>query len=144
VQPHELWHAGELDALRRQVKSDAIEAGARDAVERLVEVARQQLAAGMLPAQVMGDLLASVTTAQREDDADAQYVEAGRRWVTQCGSCDGGLPMSCTCQGGDPRPVIAALLRIIERPRPDAAGGVEVIAAGAVVMIAQDRIERGR
>lgn len=89
----------ELDAMRRQMQSDAIEAGARHSVDRLVAVAAEQLAAGMLPAQVMGDLLASFTTAQAGDDEL------------------------------DPRA---------------AAAGVEVIAAGAVVMLAQNKIDRSR
>lgn len=37
-------------------------------------------------------------------------LDAARQWARQCGSCDAGLPMSCTCPTGDPRTVIAALL----------------------------------
>lgn len=36
-------------------------------------------------------------------------------WLNQCGSCDAGLPMNCTCPAGDPRTVIAQLIREVER-----------------------------
>lgn len=32
-----------------------------------------------------------------------------RQWLNQCGSCDGGLPMNCSCPDTDPRQVIADL-----------------------------------
>ncbi|MFJ8690214.1 hypothetical protein [Micromonospora wenchangensis] len=31
-------------------------------------------------------------------------------WLEACGSCDAGLPQSCTCPPGDPRAVIALLV----------------------------------
>lgn len=91
--------AREVARLREVAKSDAIEAGTRDAVERLVRFAAVQLAAGTLPGQVMADMLTTFTTAQAgDDDLDART----------------------------------------------AAEGVEVIAAGAVLLLAQERQERRR
>ena len=93
------WGDREVARLREVAKSDAIEAGTRDAVERLVRFAAVQLAAGTLPGQVMADMLTTFTTAQAgDDDLDART----------------------------------------------AAEGVEVIAAGAVLLLAQERQERGR
>lgn len=93
------WGSREIARLREVAKSDAIEAGTRDAVERLVQFAAVQLAAGTLPGQVMADMLTTFTTAQAgDDDLDART----------------------------------------------AAEGVEVIAAGAVLLLAQERQERGR
>lgn len=83
--------------LREVAKSDAIEAGTRDAVERLVTFAAAQLAAGTLPGQVLADMLTTFTTAQAGD-----------------GELDGRT----------------------------AAEGVEVIAAGAVLLLAQERQTR--
>lgn len=36
-------------------------------------------------------------------------------FLVQCGPCDGGLPMMCACNDGDPRPVIADLLDALAR-----------------------------
>ena len=38
-----------------------------------------------------------------------------RKWLSQCGSCDAGLPMSCTCPDGDPRGVILELVHKLEK-----------------------------
>lgn len=46
-----------------------------------------------------------------------EAVEA--RWLQMCGSCDGGLPMSCTHPDEDYRPVMAALVDEIKRLRSD-------------------------
>jgi len=35
-------------------------------------------------------------------------------WLDQCGSCDAGLPMNCTCPSGDPRSVILALVERLD------------------------------
>jgi len=50
-----------------------------------------------------------------DSDAYLQVVpeDTITAWLAQCGPCDAGLPMSCTCPTGDPRSVIAAL--VIER-----------------------------
>jgi hypothetical protein len=42
-------------------------------------------------------------------DADA--------WLTQCPSCDGGLPKACVCPPGDPRAMILKLVYEIQRLR---------------------------
>jgi hypothetical protein len=36
-------------------------------------------------------------------------IERARPFLQQCGSCDAGLPMACTCPSGDYRPVMADL-----------------------------------
>ncbi len=36
-------------------------------------------------------------------------LEAAKPWLTQCGNCDGGLAMSCTCPNEDPRNLIAGM-----------------------------------
>ncbi|MEV0214376.1 hypothetical protein [Micromonospora sp. NPDC050695] len=41
-------------------------------------------------------------------------------WMELCGSCDAGLPQSCTCPTGDPRVVIAALVDEIVKQRQGA------------------------
>lgn len=46
-----------------------------------------------------------------------EIAEIGATWATPCGSCDYGLPYSCTCPTGDPRPVVSKLLGEIERLR---------------------------
>lgn len=40
--------------------------------------------------------------------------EIRAKWLNQCGSCDAGLPMSCSCPGDDPRSVILDLVRRVE------------------------------
>jgi hypothetical protein len=35
-------------------------------------------------------------------------------WLHQCGSCDAGLPMDCTCPPSDPRSVILALVERLD------------------------------
>jgi hypothetical protein len=47
-------------------------------------------------------------TGDRIDAVDLDAIEA--KWLQQCGPCDGGLPMECSCPAGDPRPVIALLV----------------------------------
>lgn len=42
-------------------------------------------------------------------------------FLNQCGSCDAGLPMSCSCPTGDYRPVMLELVREVERLRARAA-----------------------
>jgi hypothetical protein len=41
--------------------------------------------------------------------------EIRRKWLGQCGSCDAGLSMGCTCPEEDVRPVILALVDELER-----------------------------
>jgi hypothetical protein len=36
------------------------------------------------------------------------------KWLGQCGSCDGGLAMGCTCPSGDPRTVIFELWQLAQ------------------------------
>lgn len=43
-------------------------------------------------------------------------LEAAKPFLTQCGSCDAGLPMSCSC-AGDPRPVMSRMYAEIEALR---------------------------
>lgn len=43
---------------------------------------------------------------------DIRTVRA--QWLNQCGSCDAGLPMTCTCPDDDPRNVIHALVEHLE------------------------------
>jgi hypothetical protein len=38
-------------------------------------------------------------------------------FLTQCGSCDAGLPTSCTCPKRDFRPTMLELVREVERQR---------------------------
>lgn len=40
--------------------------------------------------------------------------EIRQKWLNQCGSCDAGLPMNCTCTTDDPRHVILALVNHLE------------------------------
>lgn len=40
--------------------------------------------------------------------------EIRQKWLNQCGCCDAGLPMSCTCTTDDPRHVILALVNHLE------------------------------
>lgn len=37
-------------------------------------------------------------------------IKRAEPFLTQCGSCDAGLPMSCTCPTGDYRPVMSDLV----------------------------------
>ncbi len=58
-------------------------------------------------------------TVLREVRADgwldpAEAVKDALPWMQQCGSCDAGLPMGCTCPQGDPRVVISRLVAVIE------------------------------
>ena len=48
-------------------------------------------------------------------------VERAGKFLQQCGSCDAGLPMACTCPDEDFRPVMLDLVQEIERLRADAA-----------------------
>jgi hypothetical protein len=47
----------------------------------------------------------------------SDLIERARPFLQQCGSCDAGLPMSCTCPTGDYRPVMADLVAEVERLR---------------------------
>lgn len=38
-----------------------------------------------------------------------------KKWLSQCGSCDAGLPMSCTCPDNDPRTVILQMVNHLDR-----------------------------
>ena len=38
-------------------------------------------------------------------------------WTKQCGPCDAGLPMGCSCPDGDPRVVVSALVNHLEQQR---------------------------
>lgn len=44
-------------------------------------------------------------------------LDRAEPFLNQCGSCDAGLPMSCTCPSGDYRPVMLDLVREVERLR---------------------------
>lgn len=44
---------------------------------------------------------------------DLEEIRA--KWLNQCGSCDAGLHMNCTCPDGDPRNVILALVVHLEK-----------------------------
>lgn len=44
-------------------------------------------------------------------------IERARPFFQQCGVCDAGLPMSCTCPTEDYRPIMAALVEEVERLR---------------------------
>lgn len=44
-------------------------------------------------------------------------IKRAERFLSQCGSCDAGLPMSCTCPQDDFRPVMLELVREVERLR---------------------------
>jgi hypothetical protein len=40
--------------------------------------------------------------------------EQAEAFLKQCGACDAGLPMMCTCPVVDPRPLVLALLTALE------------------------------
>ena len=42
-------------------------------------------------------------------------------WLQQCGPCDAGLSMGCSCSNKDPRPVISGLVDEVEQLRASAA-----------------------
>lgn len=44
-------------------------------------------------------------------------IKRAERFLNQCGSCDAGLPMGCTCPRDDYRPVMLELVREVERLR---------------------------
>jgi hypothetical protein len=44
-------------------------------------------------------------------------------FLNPCGSCDAGMPMSCTCPTGDYRPVMLDLVREVERLRAKQTAG---------------------
>lgn len=52
-----------------------------------------------------------------------EQIAAFDAWLEMCGHCDGGLPMSCTCPGGDYRNPLFELrnLLLAERNRADVA-----------------------
>jgi hypothetical protein len=67
-------------------------------------------------------------------------------FLNQCGSCDAGLPMNCTCPEGDYRPVMLDLVREVERLRAgtqDEIRGARAGVAGAVANLlrATDRTD---
>lgn len=39
------------------------------------------------------------------------------KWLNACGSCDAGLPASCSCSADDPRPALGALVEEVQRLR---------------------------
>jgi hypothetical protein len=43
--------------------------------------------------------------------------ERAEAFLVQCGSCDTGLLMMCTCPYADPRPLIADLLKALDAER---------------------------
>src|SRR5262245_60291478 len=59
----------------------------------------------------------SDTFAALKDAPPPDLDEIEARWLRQCGHCDAGLAMSCTCPEGDPRNVIASLVDEIKRLR---------------------------
>lgn len=44
-------------------------------------------------------------------------ITEARKWLEMCGSCDAGLPMSCTCPPGDIRTVLQEALAEVEQLR---------------------------
>lgn len=44
-------------------------------------------------------------------------TEIAEKWLRQCGACDAGLAMTCTCPQGDPRNVISNLADEVLRLR---------------------------
>ena len=52
-------------------------------------------------------------------DVDLQAVTA--KWLQQCGSCDAGLSMNCTCPTDDYRPVMAVLVNEVQQLRNEIA-----------------------
>lgn len=51
--------------------------------------------------------------------AEPLDLDTIRPWTNPCGSCDVGLPQSCTCPSGDPRGVILRLIAEVENLRRD-------------------------
>lgn len=54
-----------------------------------------------------------------EIDVD-EALKRAEPWGTPCGSCDYGMPVSCTCAQGDPRIVVAELINVINQLRATA------------------------
>jgi hypothetical protein len=52
-------------------------------------------------------------------DEPTDVVDRAAPFMQLCGSCDAGLPMSCTCPTPDHRPVIADLVDEVKRLRED-------------------------
>ena len=50
-------------------------------------------------------------------------IKRAEPFLQQCGSCDAGLLMSCTCPQQDFRPVMLDLVREVERLRALLPGG---------------------
>lgn len=50
-------------------------------------------------------------------DWNARLYRIKMTWLQACGSCDGGLPMTCTCPVEDYRPVMAELVDALEKFR---------------------------
>ena len=62
-----------------------------------------------------------MTTPDPRAQRDTLDLDDIKPWLNICGGCDAGLPMSCTCPDGDPRPVMARLVAEIERQRGELA-----------------------
>lgn len=107
--------------------TDAVDAAVRDERERI----RRTLSLPMLQAlrvipsgRVQQGCVVSDGDAVRANLKAAYHAVSGGQpaptapldlvevapWLELCGSCDAGLPQSCTCPAGDPRLVIAALV----------------------------------
>lgn len=107
--------------------TDAVDAAVRDERERI----RRTLSLPMLQAlrvipsgRVQQGCVVSDGDAVRANLKAAYHAVSGGQpaptapldlvevapWLELCGSCDAGLPQSCTCPAGDPRVVIAALV----------------------------------
>jgi hypothetical protein len=48
-------------------------------------------------------------------DRIAEVKVRAERFLVQCGSCDYGFAMGCTCPPGDPRSVLSDLLELVEK-----------------------------
>jgi hypothetical protein len=52
---------------------------------------------------------------EQSQDAVRAWLDGVRdKWLGQCGSCDGGLAMDCTCPAEDPRAVIFELWQLAQ------------------------------
>jgi hypothetical protein len=73
------------------------------------------------PAELVAVLREITVAGPVPEDApkDGLDLEAIRPWLAPCGSCDGGLPMSCSHPEGDYRVPMAALFAEVERLRSE-------------------------
>lgn len=51
--------------------------------------------------------------------AEPLDLDAIEPWLRLCGTCDAGLPVACTCQHGDYRRPMLALVREVKRLRKE-------------------------